>query len=70
MRQGCKQDYDATTLDAGATAVGGLTTGTTYYAIRVDKDNLLKLASSEANANAGSCNIIIKSRIRRSVLYR
>ena len=50
---GMQANYDATTLDATATAIGGLTTGTAYYAIRVDQ-NLLKLASSEANANAGN----------------
>ena len=46
-------DYDATTLDAAATVVGGLTSGTSYFAIRVDKDKI-KLASSLANANAGN----------------
>ena len=45
--------YDATTLDAGATAIGGLTTATTYYAIRVD-DNNIKVASSASNANNGT----------------
>ena len=50
---GMQADYDATTLDATATAVGGLTTGTTYYAIRVDKDKI-QLASSVANANNGT----------------
>jgi len=50
---GMQADYDATTLDATATAIGGLTTGTTYYAIRIDKD-LIKLASSLSNANAGT----------------
>ena len=46
-------DYDATTLDAAATVVTGLTTGTTYYAIRVDKDKI-KLAASLSDANAGN----------------
>ena len=50
---GMQADYDATTLDASAVAVGGLTTGTTYYAIRVDKDTI-KLASSQGNANANT----------------
>ena len=50
---GMEANYDATTLDATATAVGGLTTATTYYAIRVDQ-NLLKLASSLSDANAGN----------------
>ena len=45
--------YDATTLDAGATAIGGLTTATTYYAIRVD-DNTIKVASSASNATNGT----------------
>ena len=50
---GMQCDYDATTLDASATAIGGLTTGTSYYAIRVDKD-IFKVASNLANANAGT----------------
>ena len=50
---GMEANYDATTLDATATAVGGLTTATTYYAIRVDQ-NFLKLASSLSDANAGN----------------
>ena len=45
--------YDATTLDAGATAIGGLTTGSTYYAIYVDASTI-KVASSQGNANAGT----------------
>ena len=45
--------YDATTLDATAVAVGGLTTATTYYAIRVD-DNNIQVATSLSNANAGT----------------
>ena len=49
---GMEANYDATTLDATATAIGGLTSGTTYYAIRVDKDKF-QLASSLANANNG-----------------
>ena len=50
---GMEAIYDATTTDATATAVGGLTTATSYYAIRVDQ-NLLKLASSLSDANAGN----------------
>jgi hypothetical protein len=50
---GMQADYDATTLDPAATVVGGLTSGTSYFAIRVDKDKI-KLASSLANANAGN----------------
>jgi hypothetical protein len=34
-------------------AIGGLTSGTTYYVIRVDSDTI-KLASSLSNANAGT----------------
>ena len=45
--------YDATTLDATAVAIGGLTSGQNYFAIRVDGDNI-KLASSLANANNGT----------------
>jgi len=45
--------YDATTLDATAVAIGGLTSGQNYFVIRVDGDNV-KLASSLANANAGT----------------
>jgi len=45
--------YDATTLDASATAIGGLTTATNYFAIRVD-DNTIKVASSSSNANNGT----------------
>ena len=50
---GMEANYDATTLDAGATAIGGLTTATTYYAIRVDKD-LFKVATNLTNANNGT----------------
>jgi hypothetical protein len=45
--------YDATTLDNTAVAVGGLTTATTYYAIRVD-DNTIKVALNLTNANNGT----------------
>ena len=45
--------YDATTLDATAVAIGGLTSGQNYFVIRVDGDNI-KLASSLANANNGT----------------
>ena len=45
--------YDATTLDGAAVAIGGLTTATNYYVIRVD-DDTIKLASSLSNANAGT----------------
>ena len=38
---------------AGGTAITGLTDGTTYFAIRVD-DNTIKLATSSANAVAGT----------------
>jgi len=37
----------------GGSAIGGLTAGTTYYVIRVD-DNSFKLATSSANATAGT----------------
>ena len=50
---GMQADYDATTLDAAATVVGGLTSGTSYFAIRVDKDKI-KLAASLSDANAGT----------------
>ena len=50
---GMQADYDATTLDPAATVIGGLTSGSTYYAIRVDKD-IIKLATSESNANNGT----------------
>ena len=50
---GDEMTYDATTLDATAVAVGGLTSGTTYYAIYVDANNI-KVASSLSNANAGT----------------
>jgi len=45
--------YDATTLDATATAIGGLTSGNTYYAIYIDKDTI-KVAASLSDANAGT----------------
>ena len=54
---GMEMTYDATTLDATAVAVGGLTTATTYYAIRVDKD-LIKVATSLSNANAGTAQAL------------
>ena len=47
--------FDASTLDATAVAPTGLTDGSTYYAIRVDKD-LIKVASSLSNANAGTAD--------------
>ena len=50
---GMEMTFDATTLDASAVAPTGLTTATTYYAIRVDKD-LLKVATSLSNANNGT----------------
>ena len=50
---GDEMTYDATTLDATAVAIGGLTSGTTYYAIYVDANNI-KVASSLSNANAGT----------------
>ena len=50
---GMEMTYDATTLDATAVAVGGLTTATTYYAIRVD-DNTVKVALNLTNANNGT----------------
>ena len=45
--------YDAQTLDASATAIGGLTHNSTYYAIFVDS-NTIKVASSQGNANSGT----------------
>ena len=45
--------YDATTTDPTATAIGGLTTATNYYAIRVD-DNTIKIALNATNANNGT----------------
>ena len=45
--------YDATTTDPTATAIGGLTTATNYYAIRVDKDTI-KVALNATNANNGT----------------
>ena len=38
---------------AGGTALNNLSSGTTYYAIKVD-DNNFRLASSSANASAGT----------------
>ena len=50
---GMEMTFDATTLDATAVAPTGLTTATTYYAIRTGKD-FLKVATSLSNANAGT----------------
>jgi len=52
------EDHDFITGQAveyteGTGAIGGLTDGTTYYIIKVDNDNI-QLATSEANANAGT----------------
>lgn len=44
---------DAVAYESSGTAIGGLTDGTTYYAIRVT-DNSIKLASSASNATAGT----------------
>ena len=44
---------DALIYTSGGTEIGGLTSGTTYYAIRVD-GNLIKLATSASNATAGT----------------
>lgn len=41
------------TVTADANAIGGLTSGTTYYVIRVD-DNTIKLATNSSNATAGT----------------
>ncbi|ADO99872.1 baseplate wedge initiator [Prochlorococcus phage P-HM2] len=54
---GMEMTFDATTLDATAVAPTGLTTATTYYAIRVDKD-LIKVATSLSNANAGTAQAL------------
>ena len=54
---GMQMTFDASTLDATAVAPTGLTDGSTYYAIRVDKD-LIKVASSLSNANAGTAENI------------
>ena len=50
---GMEVTYDATSLDATATAVGGLTTATNYFVIRVD-NNTIKLALNLTNANNGT----------------
>lgn len=44
---------DAVAYESSGTAIGGLTDGTTYYAIRVDA-NTIKLATSASNATAGT----------------
>ena len=44
---------DAVAYEASDTAIGGLTDGTTYYAIRVT-ENSIKLATSASNATAGT----------------
>jgi len=44
---------DALVYTSAGTAIGGLTSGTTYYAIRVDSFTY-KLAASLVNANAGT----------------
>lgn len=44
---------DALIYTSGGTEIGGLTSGTTYYAIRVD-GNLIQLAASLSDANAGT----------------
>ena len=41
------------TKTADSTAIGGLTTATTYYVIRVDSETI-KLATTSSNANAGT----------------
>ena len=50
---GWEMSYDATTLDGTATTPGGLTSGTTYYAIRVD-ENTLKVAANATDAGNGT----------------
>ena len=40
--------------DAGSTVIGGLTDGATYYVIATNSPNVIKLASSQANANSGT----------------
>ena len=45
--------FDATTIDSNAVAPTGLTSGTTYYAIRVDSGTL-KVAANLTDANNGS----------------
>jgi len=42
-----------TYTNGGGTAIGGLTSGTAYFIIKVDQ-NTIKLATSAANANAGT----------------
>jgi hypothetical protein len=44
---------DAVAYESSGTAIGGLTDGTTYFAIRVN-DNAIKLATSASNATAGT----------------
>ncbi|MDA9824248.1 hypothetical protein N9D03_01270 [Alphaproteobacteria bacterium] len=44
-------------IPAGGTAVGGLSTDTTYYVIRID-DNTLKFATTYANAIAGTATAL------------
>ena len=44
---------DALTYTAGSTAIGGLSSGTKYYVIKVD-DNTIKLATNTSNANGGT----------------
>lgn len=44
---------DALIYTSGGTEIGGLTSGTTYYAIR-EGGNLIKLATSASNATAGT----------------
>ena len=48
---------DAVVYSDGTTADGGLTDGTTYYAIVVDTDTI-QLATSVANANAGTAIVL------------
>lgn len=44
---------DPVVYTAAGTAIGGLTSGTTYYVIRVDA-NTIKLATNTSNASAGT----------------
>ena len=46
---------DLLTYTEGSSAIGGLSTGVDYYAIKVD-DNTIKLATTESNANSNQCN--------------